>query len=734
MTNHYRLQVGSTPVNAFDQLGRTPLALAVEGGLPRLGTVRILLERGADPNLVPLGGGDTALDTARKAGCQEIVCLLETYSNPKSFGDENGSAKPTWNDIDLIAQNGKVDELAACLSQPGMKPSHTTLRCVLLKEQEGLGAVERDYAACLDVLLSHLEALRKNGGAEEVRHLVNIVDSQGSSSLHLATQLWGEEVVVRLLKLGANVGLENQWGEVPITSILPSTLESFLDSSCLSATESPTNLKYEITMDYTFLAPPTIQEDTETGQHQGLLEANHELVKLNGGPPRTPDSDKKKNLPEVLETGALYALAQSKHHQHLLQHPIVSSFLALKWSRISKLYNLNILFTVIFVLLLSTYVFNVRALKVLLIVLWSLLIGREATQLVTAPIKYFKSLENWLELLQIILVGCVLFSPHANFADNNVRGASGIVLLISWFELLLMVGRHPFFHSYNVYSTMFFRVLKTFITFFVWYSLFIVAFGLSFYILLHDGPCEGENCENPFARPELSIVKVFAMFTGELEFSNINFKSSPVLGYVVFLLFLFLMVIVLMNLLTGLAVGETSQIREEAEVWAQKCRVETIFHLETCLASFSTWLPAALHPRLFSATGHLILTNGLSSVPHCVTVRPNERAEIPCCRSSFPLPRPLSKLAAALISCCSANPVQVWWKNCYELVRQHFLPQENKMIVTAARERLASIQQNNKGKEEENDAERNAKKIEQLSNTVQLLVDKINKMEKRSEP
>ena len=54
------------------------------------------------------------------------------------------------------------------------------------------------------------------------------------------------------------------------------------------------------------------------------------------------------------------------------------------------------------------------------------------------------------------------------------------------------------------------------------------------------------------------------------------------------------------------------------------------------------------------------------------------------------------------------------------------------MIITAARDRLTSVQQNNKGKEEE--AERNAKKIEQLSNTVQLLVDKINKMEKGSEP
>ena len=52
------------------------------------------------------------------------------------------------------------------------------------------------------------------------------------------------------------------------------------------------------------------------------------------------------------------------------------------------------------------------------------------------------------------------------------------------------------------------------------------------------------------------------------------------------------------------------------------------------------------------------------------------------------------------------------------------------MIITAARDRLA--RQNNKGDEEE--SERNAKKIEQLSNTVQLLVDKINNMEKRSEP
>ena len=184
-----RFKVGSQPVNAFDQHVRTPLALAVEGGLERLETVRLLLDRGADPKLLPLGGGDSALDTARKAGCLEVVQLLETHEGQTGKKRENGVAQLTWDEMDRIAQNGNAKELKACLSQPGRKPSPKTLRYVLLKEQEGLGDVSRDYSACLDILLSHLELLRDNGGAEEVRSLVNSQDGQGSSSLHLATQL-----------------------------------------------------------------------------------------------------------------------------------------------------------------------------------------------------------------------------------------------------------------------------------------------------------------------------------------------------------------------------------------------------------------------------------------------------------------------------------------------------------------------------------------------------------------
>jgi hypothetical protein len=38
---------------------------------------------------------------------------------------------------------------------------------------------------------------------------------------------------------------------------------------------------------------------------------------------------------------------------------------------------------------------------------------------------------------------------------------------------------------YNVYISMFYKVLQTFLLFLLWYSFFVVAFALGFYIMLH---------------------------------------------------------------------------------------------------------------------------------------------------------------------------------------------------------------------------------------------------------
>ena len=136
--------------------------------------------------------------------------------------------------------------------------------------------------------------------------------------------------------------------------------------------------------------------------------------------------------------------------------------------------------------------------------------------------------------------------------------------------------------SYNIYSTMFYRVLRTFISFLAWYSLFILAFALSFYILLHEDTDPDHESEYPFFdKVGLTVVKTFSMFVGELEFSDLPLGSP--FSYVFFLLFLFLIVVVLMNLLNGLAVSDTGLIREEAEIHAHISRVEVIAQAEATL-------------------------------------------------------------------------------------------------------------------------------------------------------
>ena len=65
------------------------------------------------------------------------------------------------------------------------------------------------------------------------------------------------------------------------------------------------------------------------------------------------------------------------------------------------------------------------------------------------------------------------------------------------------------------------QVLQSFIMFLAWYSLFIIAFGLGFYILLHqDNPKDPNNDYPFFDSLGLALVKTFTMFVGELEFAG----------------------------------------------------------------------------------------------------------------------------------------------------------------------------------------------------------------------
>merc|ERR1712012_183159 len=242
--------------------------------------------------------------------------------------------------------------------------------------------------------------------------------------------------------------------------------------------------------------------------------------------------------------------------------------------------------------LLLIVIFGAQSLYISLIILTALLATREFFQIGVSLRRYVLSPENWIEVFTIIFTGIVLFHSGDEASKDYVvtlkRHFSAIAIVLSWTELITLVGKHPKLTRYNVYVTMFYKVLGTFCFFLLWYAFFIIAFGLAFYIMLrkdNGSPLDPEAMIF-FNKPWLALVKTSTMFVGELEFSDIPIDEendlSP-LAYIFLLCFVFLIVVVLMNLLNGLAVSDTGIIQEEAEIVTYISRVDTISYTESVL-------------------------------------------------------------------------------------------------------------------------------------------------------
>merc|ERR1712130_194364 len=73
------------------------------------------------------------------------------------------------------------------------------------------------------------------------------------------------------------------------------------------------------------------------------------------------------------------------------------------------------------------------------------------------------------------------------------------------------------------------------------------------------------------------------MFIGELEFSDLPIDSSDTLAFFNFtflILFVFITIVVLMNLLNGLAVSDVGELLAEAEIISIKSRAKTITFMQ----------------------------------------------------------------------------------------------------------------------------------------------------------
>jgi ankyrin repeat protein len=400
---------------------------------------------------------------------------------------------------------------------------------------------------------------------------IDFRDVSGNTALYIALENGFRDRAKLLLSEGADVSVLENGSKVLLSDTL-SILEEVLEDCLLSNDELLTS------------------KDLELRLNKDLLE---------------------KIIPRIAET---------EHLRELLKHPVMSTFLSLKWLNVRFIFFLDMAFYVIFLCFLTAYIllpepyntlndggatrnaigpfsFNngniisgmndsdftsqtnnsslhiVRQfLAVSLIILWL----REGIQLIVHRWIYGFSQEKWVHLLLLIatfisctdVVGSVVIKLHF----------SAVALLLGWSELLMISGRLPLL---SVHLAMLRTVILTILRLMAGYVTLLIAFAFSFYILFKGNTKLGET--DMFANPFISLLKTIVMFTGEYEASSLRFDNLPYTSHVIFVLFVFLVTIVMLNLLV--AVSQADAIRTETETLLHLAKVLLISQTEALVSA-----------------------------------------------------------------------------------------------------------------------------------------------------
>ncbi|EDW58890.2 LOW QUALITY PROTEIN: uncharacterized protein Dvir_GJ17169 [Drosophila virilis] len=467
--------------------------------------------------------------------------------------------------LELAIIWGNWRALEKLLQHPELKlaPRSSLLNAVISRLEQPLDDF-CDHQRCFELLLA------------SDRVDINEVDASGQVPLYYAVKYRNEKAVRTLLHHGAYIGTRSTFDELAIQDMSPELLEEHFDSCITTNAQKAGAQNFEIVINYMNL----IRQQPAPAQ-SGKLRASQLEDEM------TP----------------IAYIAKSKELRHLLQHPLISSFLFLKWHRLSVIFYVNFLLYTLFTASIITHTLlkfhesEHTALTALFgLFSWlgiAYLIIREIIQLLMAPLLYFWSLTNLMELVLIVL--SILTCIESSYDKETQRVLAVFTILLVALEFCLLVGSLPVL-SISTHMLMLRAVSSSFSKCFALYSIFVLTFSLCFYILFGkpqdqpDQPAsepsaavnkEEDGHFNTFSVPIEALIKTIVMLTGEFDAGDIKFDS--IYTYFIFLLFVFFMTIVLFNLLNGLAVSDTQAIKAQAELNGAICRTNTLTRYEQVL-------------------------------------------------------------------------------------------------------------------------------------------------------
>lgn len=495
--------------------------------------------------------------------------------------------------IELAIIWGNWRALERLLQQKELKisPRASLLNSVISRLEEPPLDDFCDHQRCFELLL-----------ASELVD-INEADASGQVPLYYAAKYRNAKAMQSLLRHGAYIGSKSVFQELPIQDIAPELLEQHFDSCITTNAQKPGVESFEIIINYMNLMRQQRPPSSSSGHPQaGVQQLQDEM---------TP----------------IAYIAATKELRHLLQHPLISSFLFLKWHRLSVIFYLNFLLYTFFTVSIITHTLlkfhdSENHALTALFGLWSwigivYLIIREAIQFAMSPLLHFWSVTNLMEIALILL--SILTCIESSYDKETQRVLAVFTILLVSLEFCLLVGSLPVL-SISTHMLMLRAVSSSFIKSFAFYSILVLTFSLCFYILfgkpqevqdekqLQDekDSKEDEGHFNSFSVPIEALIKTIVMLTGEFDAGDIKFDN--VYTYFIFLLFVFFMTIVLFNLLNGLAVSDT------------QVGPSTIYLPGMCTNPFLPPPPQAIKAQA-ELNGAFVRTNTLMRYEHVLTGR-----------------------------------------------------------------------------------------------------------------
>jgi len=290
--------------------------------------------------------------------CLEMACTLEGRQEFVRILIEAGANVNTVNPVSdvpllhMVAKRGNLDQLNVLLSTDRVDLNikdccqRTTLHCLArlsLSRQEEYQVLlqslvlilEGDFSVCKKLELdttdewgnTALHVAARYGNSEMVDILlrngadINLMDGCGETALHIAARDGNQDTVVMLMKHGADL-MFTKFRQPPLSQIDRFTLRRFFDECLETNDKTPHHQDFRLTFNYNFLTPNSYNRCKK----------------------------------EMVEMPMLLYMSQDRRLRQMLKHPVITSFLYLKWNYARSFFYINLLFYVTFLCFLTTHV------------------------------------------------------------------------------------------------------------------------------------------------------------------------------------------------------------------------------------------------------------------------------------------------------------------------------------------------------------------------------------------